>query len=45
MSGESKAFRGGMFGGYEETPYVCIKCKTKFIHSNDKNDDGWMICS
>lgn len=45
VSGESKAFRGGMFGGYEETPYVCIRCQTKFIHSNDKNDDGWMMCS
>lgn len=45
VNGESKSYRGGIFGGYEETPYICTVCETRFIHSNDKNDDGWMICS
>lgn len=43
VNGDTKIFRGMRTGGYEETPYVCKICGTKFIHSNDKNDNGWML--
>ena len=43
--GEQRTYRGGMFGGYEEQDYVCSKCDSRFIHSSDKNDCGWIFCS
>lgn len=35
---DTKAFRGSMFGGWEETIYICSNCGWEITHSNDKND-------
>lgn len=45
VDGSSKSFRGGRYGGYDETPYKCTKCNARFIYSDDKNDNGWRLCS
>lgn len=40
---EQKVVRGHIFGGYEEQKYRCLACEAIFLHSTDKNDDGWML--
>jgi hypothetical protein len=42
--GAERVFRGGMTGGYEDQDYKCTRCGASFLHSNDKNDFGWMLC-
>jgi hypothetical protein len=35
---DSQAFRGSMFGGWEEGTYQCSICSNLIAHTSDKND-------